>query len=75
MGSFERYSIRAGAGSASGKTLNQDREVQMPVIPLRVGAVSAVLALLVAPSGGALAQKKYDVGASDTEIKIGNIMP
>ncbi|HXY89619.1 MAG TPA: ABC transporter substrate-binding protein, partial [Xanthobacteraceae bacterium] len=23
----------------------------------------------------ALAQKKYDVGASDTEIKIGNIMP
>ena len=23
----------------------------------------------------ALAQKKYDPGASDTEIKIGNIMP
>jgi branched-chain amino acid transport system substrate-binding protein len=26
-------------------------------------------------SGHALAQKKYDTGASDTEIKIGNIMP
>ena len=25
--------------------------------------------------GGALAQKKYDIGATDTEIKIGNIMP
>ncbi|WP_433960670.1 ABC transporter substrate-binding protein [Bradyrhizobium guangdongense] len=26
-------------------------------------------------SGAALAQKKYDTGATDTEIKIGNIMP
>ena len=26
-------------------------------------------------SSGALAQKKYDTGATDTEIKIGNIMP
>jgi len=26
-------------------------------------------------SGAALAQKKYDVGATDTEIKIGSIMP
>ena len=25
--------------------------------------------------GNALAQKKYDTGATDTEIKIGNIMP
>jgi branched-chain amino acid transport system substrate-binding protein len=31
--------------------------------------------LLAAASGSALAQKKYDTGASDTEIKIGNIMP
>jgi branched-chain amino acid transport system substrate-binding protein len=29
--------------------------------------------LLAATSSGALAQKKYDTGASDTEIKIGNI--
>jgi len=32
-------------------------------------------AAVVLASGTALAQKKYDTGASDTEIKIGNIMP
>src|SRR5215208_8157311 len=47
----------------------------MPVINLRLGAVAAALALLAATSSGALAQKKYDTGATDTEIKIGNIMP
>ncbi len=38
---------------------------------------SAILAGLVAASVGtaANAQKKYDPGATDTEIKIGNIMP
>ena len=35
----------------------------------------AALAILAASASGALAQKKYDTGASDTEIKIGNIMP
>ncbi len=47
----------------------------MSAINLRLGAFSAALALLAASSSGALAQKKYDTGASDTEIKIGNIMP
>ena len=47
----------------------------MPTINLRLGAFSAALALLAASSSGALAQKKYDVGATDTEIKLGNIMP
>jgi branched-chain amino acid transport system substrate-binding protein len=47
----------------------------MPAIQLRLGAFSAALAVLAATSCGALAQKKYDVGATDTEIKIGNIMP
>ena len=32
-------------------------------------------AVAFASTGSALAQKKYDEGASDTEIKIGNIMP
>src|SRR6202044_1315551 len=36
---------------------------------------SAALMMLAASSSGALAQKKYDPGATDTEIKIGNIMP
>ena len=41
----------------------------------RLTMASATLALLAASTSGALAQKKYDVGATDTEIKIGNIMP
>jgi branched-chain amino acid transport system substrate-binding protein len=39
-----------------------------------IGSLAA-FALFAASSSGALAQKKYDTGASDTEIKIGNIMP
>ena len=41
----------------------------------KLAILSAALTLLATSSGGALAQKKYDTGASDTEIKIGNIMP
>jgi branched-chain amino acid transport system substrate-binding protein len=40
-----------------------------------MAVLSAAAAILAASSSGALAQKKYDTGASDTEIKIGNIMP
>ncbi|WP_441278170.1 ABC transporter substrate-binding protein [Tardiphaga sp. 172_B4_N1_3] len=51
----------------------------MPATRLRLAAFSAAYlvswALLAASATGALAQKKYDTGASDTEIKIGNIMP
>ncbi len=47
----------------------------MPAIHLRLGAFSAALALLAATSSASFAQKKYDTGATDTEIKIGNIMP
>jgi len=41
----------------------------------RITIASAAFAVLAASSSGALAQKKYDTGATDTEIKIGNIMP
>src|SRR6185369_10641652 len=41
----------------------------------RVGAALLGLALATATGGTALAQKQYDTGASDTEIKIGNIVP
>ena len=41
----------------------------------RLAIALAALALIAASSSGALAQKKYDTGATDTEIKIGNIMP
>jgi branched-chain amino acid transport system substrate-binding protein len=47
----------------------------MPALQLRLAAFSAAVVMLGATSSGALAQKKYDTGATDTEIKIGNIMP
>jgi branched-chain amino acid transport system substrate-binding protein len=42
---------------------------------LRIAAFSTAVIALAASSGSALAQKKYDTGATDTEIKLGNIMP
>src|ERR1700692_2233083 len=42
---------------------------------LRIAAFSTAVIAFAASSSGALAQKKYDTGATDTEIKIGNIMP
>jgi branched-chain amino acid transport system substrate-binding protein len=42
---------------------------------LRIAAFSTAVIAYAAASGSALAQKKYDTGATDTEIKIGNIMP
>jgi branched-chain amino acid transport system substrate-binding protein len=40
---------------------------------LRIAALATAVFTLA--SSGALAQKKYDTGATDTEIKVGNIMP
>jgi ABC-type branched-subunit amino acid transport system substrate-binding protein len=47
----------------------------MPSPTSKLAIFSAAFAVLAASSSGALAQKKYDTGATDTEIKIGNIMP
>src|SRR4051812_10116028 len=47
----------------------------MPVAISRLAIAATALVILAASSSGALAQKKYDTGATDTEIKIGNIMP
>jgi branched-chain amino acid transport system substrate-binding protein len=46
-------------------------------MPVRMRNIAAVAAFAVAAvlATAASAQKKYDPGASDTEIKIGNIMP
>ena len=47
----------------------------MPFATSRLAIASASFIMLAAASSGALAQKKYDTGATDTEIKVGNIMP
>jgi branched-chain amino acid transport system substrate-binding protein len=41
----------------------------------RIAAFSTAVIAFAVMSGSALAQKKYDTGATDTEIKLGNIMP
>jgi ABC-type branched-subunit amino acid transport system substrate-binding protein len=41
----------------------------------RSAAFPAAVILLASIGSSALAQQKYDTGATDTEIKIGNIMP
>jgi len=41
----------------------------------RIAALTTAVIAFATMSGSALAQKKYDTGATDTEIKIGNIMP
>src|ERR1700740_189780 len=85
----ESFPTKRGAWSASNKTgaptdapnnrqgdtLNQLRETNMGAFDWRLGAFSAGLALALATSSASFAQSKYDTGASDTEIKIGNIMP
>jgi branched-chain amino acid transport system substrate-binding protein len=41
----------------------------------RLYVLTLPIFMVVATGSQALAQKKYDPGASDTEIKVGNIMP
>jgi ABC-type branched-subunit amino acid transport system substrate-binding protein len=47
----------------------------MSFVARRLAAFSTAIILLAASGSSALAQKKYDPGVTDTEIKIGNIMP
>ena len=47
----------------------------MSFVARRLAAFSTAVILLAASASSASAQKKYDPGATDTEIKIGNIMP
>ncbi len=48
---------------------NKKRSLRIP----HLVSFTAAAALTVLATHGALAQKKYDTGASDTEIKIGNV--
>jgi branched-chain amino acid transport system substrate-binding protein len=44
-------------------------------VSCRIAALASVALASFAMSDAAFAQKKYDLGATDTEIKIGNIIP
>src|SRR5665648_425031 len=54
---------------------SKPRRCFMLTFQARLTVLSAAIALLVSSSTGVLAQKKYNTGATDTEIRIGNIMP
>src|SRR5438046_6188970 len=54
---------------------NRKGRVTYMSVTTKLAVLSTALALITASSSDALAQKKYDTGASDTEIKSGNIMP
>jgi ABC-type branched-subunit amino acid transport system substrate-binding protein len=47
----------------------------MSFVTRRLVALSIAVILFAVAGSSAIAQKKYDTGATDTEIKIGNIMP
>jgi ABC-type branched-subunit amino acid transport system substrate-binding protein len=47
----------------------------MSFVARRLAAFSTAIILLAASGSSVLAQQKYDPGVTDTEIKIGNIMP
>ena len=57
------------------KLRNQKEKTMLSRQKLRIAAFSTAVIAFAATTGSALAQKKYDTGATDTEIKIGNIMP
>src|SRR5437667_8439075 len=71
-----QVATRKGRTRLSKRTDAADRRRSiMPVFRDRLQVLSATIIVLAATSTGAIAQKKYDTGATDTEIKIGNIMP
>src|SRR5437763_7509762 len=47
----------------------------MHPVTIRSAAFWTALITFAAINGGALAQKKYDTGATDTEVKVGHIVP
>jgi branched-chain amino acid transport system substrate-binding protein len=57
------------SANTSGRTMMHQRAFSQ----VKSLAIATLLATAVA--SGAFAQKKYDPGATDTEIKVGNIMP
>src|SRR5450631_4409444 len=76
MASVTSLAARKGRTRSSKRTDATDRKrFIMPAFRDRLYVLSAAIIVFAATGTGAIAQKKYDTGATDTEIKIGNIMP
>jgi ABC-type branched-subunit amino acid transport system substrate-binding protein len=54
-------------------TVDNPGDFGMPFPPKRLLALCAAALLFAVTGDGAFAQKKYDTGVTDTEIKIGNV--
>src|SRR5450631_1018355 len=67
--------LHAGARLATLGENKTSREGTMPAHMRSLAALAAFAAAAAMTATAANAQKKYDPGASDTEIRIGNIMP
>ncbi len=61
--------------SANSEEVNRTSGEKMRSATIRSAAFWTALTTFAATNGSALAQKKYDTGATDTEIKIGHIVP
>src|SRR5262249_45693643 len=70
-----RKSPKGGLIQTDTFTLGFIGRSEMSFVARRLAAFSTATIFLVASFGGAFAQKKYDPGVSDTEIKIGQTMP
>ena len=57
----------------SGKSQQFREEAEMITLKMKSTSIAALMACAVLATAPASAQKKYDTGASDTEIKIGNV--
>src|SRR5246127_1104019 len=57
----------------SGKSQQFREEAEMITLKMKSTSIAVLMACAVLATAPASAQKKYDTGASDTEIKIGNV--
>jgi hypothetical protein len=71
---MQRSRLKPDGFSNSTNKISDQGEVEMPAIQFRQSVRAVTLTLVVSFAGQAVAQKKYDPGATDTGIKIGNIM-
>src|SRR6202008_2452282 len=66
---------RKEASDDTSQTHRPTGRPRMSIVTRRLAVLSTACFILAASGGNTLAQKQYGPGVTDTEIKIGNIMP
>src|SRR5207302_7533078 len=75
MGNLRRFSHRLRVRDADGRRGRGAHTYGKEEVPMKLITCFAALLSAALASPAALAQKKYDPGASDTEVKVGNTNP